>query len=136
VSVTFTYDIPKAELLAEAWRHTGVPVMLGGPAYNTPGGDFTPGLYLKKGYVITSRGCPNNCWFCSVPVREGGLRELPIVDGNNILDDNLLACSEDHIRAVFTMLERQKERPLLTGGLEARLIPPSRKSFPAVMSGS
>jgi len=122
VSVAFSYDKPKAEQLAEAWRHTSVPVRLGGPAYNIPGGDFTPGLYLKQGYVITSRGCNNHCWFCSVPKREGSLRELPIRDGYNILDDNLLACSERHIRAVFDMLKRQKERPLLTGGLEARLL--------------
>ena len=57
VSVVFTYDIPKAEQLAEAWQHVGVPVKMGGPAYSLPGEDFTPGLYLKRGYVITSRGC-------------------------------------------------------------------------------
>ena len=124
VSVAFTYDMAKAEQLAEAWRHTGVPVKLGGPAFNMPGGDFVPGLYLKQGYVITSRGCPNNCWFCSVPKREGGLRELPVTEGHNVLDDNLLACSENHIRDVFAMLKRQKERPLLTGGIEARLLRP------------
>ena len=122
VSVAFTYDLSRADLLAEAWRHVGVPVTLGGPAFNLPGGDFVPGMYLKKGYVITSRGCPNNCWFCSVPKREGGLRELPITEGYNLADDNILACSESHIRAVFAMLGRQKERPLLTGGLEARLL--------------
>lgn len=85
-----------------------------------PGGAFTPGMYLKSGYVITSRGCPNHCWFCSVPTREGNLRELPVTEGNNILDDNLLACSEQHIRTVFSMLKRQKiGRPEFTGGLEA-----------------
>ena len=121
VSVTFTYDLPKAEQLAEAWRHVGVPVRLGGPAFNEPGGDFVPGRYLRPGFVITSRGCPNRCSFCSVPIREGGkLRELPITSGFNIADDNLLACSEKHIRAVFDMLKRQPERPLFTGGLEAR----------------
>ena len=76
-----------------------------------------PGLYLKHGYTITSRGCHNNCWFCSVPKREGALRELPINDGWNILDDNLLACSENHIRAVFEMLKRQKHKPEFTGGI-------------------
>ena len=96
---------------------------MGGPAFNMPGGDFVPGMYLKKGYVITSRGCPNRCWFCSVPRREGGrLRELPITEGNIVLDDNLLACSRQHIEAVFEMLGRQKERPAFTGGLEARLL--------------
>jgi hypothetical protein len=84
------------------------------------GGDFVPGMYVKPGYVITSRGCPNHCWFCSVWRREGGIRELPITEGNNVLDDNLLACSEGHIRAVFAMLHHQKiGRPEFTGGLES-----------------
>ncbi len=122
ISVAFSYDIPKAEALAEAWAKTGLPVRMGGPAFNEPGGDFVPGRYLKKGYVITSRGCNNHCWFCSVPKREGGLRELPITEGWNVLDDNLLACSESHIRAVFAMLDRQPERPAFTGGLEAKLL--------------
>lgn len=123
VSVTFTYDMDKACLLAEQWMKVGVPVQMGGPAFQAPGGNFVPGFYLKKGYVITSRGCPNRCWFCSVPSREGGkLRELPIADGWNVLDDNLLVCSQGHIRAVFDMLMRQEERPVFTGGLEARLL--------------
>ncbi|MDR1021211.1 MAG: hypothetical protein LBL73_10670, partial [Synergistaceae bacterium] len=125
VSVAFTYDMPKAEKLAEAWARTGLPVKLGGPALNQPGGDFVPGLYLKQGYVITSRGCPRRCWFCSVPVREGGkLRELPITDGWNVLDDNILACSEQHIHGVFAMLKRQEKHPVFTGGLEAALLRP------------
>jgi len=124
VSVAFTWDIPVAERLAEAWRVVGVPVRMGGPALGKPGGKFEPGLYLKQGYTITSRGCPNHCWFCAVSKREGGLRELPIRDGYNVLDDNLLACSDAHVEAVFQMLRRQPERPLLTGGLEARLLKP------------
>lgn len=125
ISVAFTYDMEKAERLAEQWSSIGLPVRLGGPAFNTPGGEFVPGRYLKYGYVITSRGCPNRCWFCAVPQREGGvLRGLPITEGWNVLDDNLLACSERHIRAVFAMLARQSERPSFTGGLEARLLRP------------
>ena len=61
MSVAFTYDLPKAYTLAEKWMRLGVPVHMGGPAFNNPGGDFVPGMYLKKGYVITSRGCPNRC---------------------------------------------------------------------------
>lgn len=125
VSVAFTYDIPKAEQLAESWQKTGLPVKMGGPAYNEVGGDFVPGLYMKKGYVITSRGCPNRCWFCSVPAREGyALRELPVTEGFNICDDNLLACSESHIKEVFAMLKQQEEKPIFTGGLEAKLLKP------------
>ena len=124
ISVAFTYDMEKAERLAGDWAKTGLPVKMGGPAFNAPGADFVPGLYVRKGYVITSRGCPNACWFCAVQKREGGLRELPVADGYNILDDNLLACSDSHIREVFTMLKRQPEKPAFTGGLEARLLKP------------
>lgn len=120
VSCTFTYDLPRAEALARAWSRVA-PVELGGPATGAPGGDFQPGLYLKKGYVITSRGCPNRCWFCTVWRREGlEIRELPITEGHNVLDDNLLACSRSHIEAVFAMLKRQKEKAQFTGGLEAK----------------
>lgn len=120
VSVAFTWCKGRAEELAEAWRVVA-PVTVGGPAYNQPGADFVPGMYLKTGYVITSRGCPNRCWFCSVPHREPGLRELPITDGYIVQDDNLLACSERHIRSVFDMLDRQRRRAELRG-LEARLL--------------
>lgn len=125
VSVTFTWDLPLVEKLAKAWEPVA-PVTIGGPATGEAGGDFTPGLYVKKGYVLTSRGCPNNCWFCSVPKREGPLRELPITEGWNVLDDNLLACSDDHVRRVFEMLYGQKKngRIQFTGGLEAARLKP------------
>jgi len=118
ISVTFSWDVLRAERLAEIWRERG-NVSMGGPAMGTQGGDFEPGKYLKRGYVITSRGCPNKCWFCQVWRRDGDIRELPITEGWNVLDDNLLACSEGHIRAVFEMLERQPRRAEFTGGLEA-----------------
>ena len=121
ISVTFTYDIEKAEKLAQAWERVA-PVKIGGPAYNDFGNEFIPGKYVKQGYVITSRGCPNNCWFCSVHKREGGIRELPIVEGWNLLDSNLLACSKSHIERVFEMLGMQKERAQFTGGLEAKIL--------------
>lgn len=123
VSVAFTYDIPQAEFLAAQWSAIA-PVKIGGPAYGKPSGDFVAGQYLKKGYTITSRGCPNKCWFCAVHKREGGgMKELPIVEGNIVHDDNVLACSEGHIRSVFSMLRNQKERPQFRG-LEAKLLKP------------
>lgn len=119
VSVTFTWDIPKAIELAELWKSVG-RVEMAGPALGTRGEKFVPGVYLKHGYVITSRGCPNKCWFCSVWKREGEtVRELPIVDGWNVLDDNLLACSQKHVCNVIEMLKSQKTRAQFTGGLEA-----------------
>jgi hypothetical protein len=130
VSVAFTADIPEAERLARAWARIA-PVSIGGPALGTRGEEFVPGRYIAGGYVITSRGCPNRCWFCSVPKREGQVvRELPITEGWNVLDDNLLACSEAHVRAVFAMLGRQrksngrKRLAEFTGGLEAARLQP------------
>jgi hypothetical protein len=121
VSVTFSWDIPRAKYLAYQWGEIG-KVSIGGPALNTVGGEFTQGRYLKNGYIITSRGCPNKCWFCNVWKREGGIKELEIKNGWNVLDDNLLACSPLHIQNVFAMLGEQKERPTFTGGLEAKLL--------------
>lgn len=122
VSVTFTWDLPEAERLVRAWSRVA-PTKIGGPATGQRGEGFTPGMYLKPGYVMTSRGCNNNCWFCLVPKREGKLRELPIAEGHILQDDNILGCSESHIRAVFDMLSRQKEVQL-TGGIEAKLLKP------------
>jgi hypothetical protein len=120
ISVTFSWDLSEGERIYKDWSRIA-PVEMGGPALGQRGEKFVSGLYLKKGYVITSRGCPNRCWFCSVWRREGDtLRELPITDGYIIQDDNLLSCSENHIREVFTMLARQKEQPIFSGGLEAK----------------
>jgi hypothetical protein len=123
ISVSFSFDLGEAERLCEAWAKVA-PVKIGGPATGMRGEEFVPGKYIREGYVITSRGCDGrkNCWFCAIPKREGPVRELPVREGRNILDDNLLACSESHIREVFKMLEEQKalhRRTFFTGGLEA-----------------
>lgn len=118
VSVTFTYDKAIAERLAEQWRFVA-PTKIGGVAYGDAGEEFVPGRYIKPGYVFTSRGCPRRCWFCSVWKRDPIPRLLPIIDGWNILDDNLLACPRPHVEAVFSMLRRQRRRIEFTGGLEA-----------------
>jgi hypothetical protein len=122
--VLFKHDVSLGHKLAELWERVA-PVRLGGVAFDERGGDFIPGMYVKKGAVITSRGCNNRCWFCSVWRRDGEIRELTITEGWNVLDDNLLACSESHIRKVFEMLHCQKllrNRILFTGGLDTRLL--------------
>lgn len=123
ISVAFDWDKPKAEQLALEWAVVA-PVELGGPAYGDPGNTFTPGVYLKHGYVITSRGCHNRCPKCKVPTREGNLRTLPICDGWDVLDNNILACPRDHIESVFQMLAKQTTPAKFTGGLEAALLKP------------
>lgn len=128
ISVTLTWHLMEAERLLRAWSRHYPRVKIGGPAFGGFGymqqrpGPFTPGMYLKEGYVITSRGCPNRCAFCLVPQREGSVRELPITEGWNILDNNLLACSRRHILEVFDMLRRQRHPAEFTGGFEARRV--------------
>jgi len=117
ISVCFTWDLWKVRELKRDWSCMADDVKVGGPAYDDPGLEFT-GLYTKPGVTITSRGCPNNCSFCFVPKREGKLRELPIVPGNIIQDNNLLACSKGHIDKVFSMLKTQRKIDF-TGGFEA-----------------
>lgn len=119
ISVAFSWDLPKARAMERAWKKVAGTVLMGGPALGTRGGTFYPGVYLREGYTITSRGCPNRCWFCDVWKRDGGIRELPIRDGWNILDDNILATSRGHFQAVCNMLKRQTRRAEFTGGLEA-----------------
>lgn len=118
VSVTFTQDKAKGLSLFRAWRKRIKDTLLGGPAYNHPGDEFVPGRFLKKGIIITSRGCPKKCEWCYASEREGPIRELPIRDGWMIQDNNLLACSNEHIVKVFEMLSRQPIPASFPGGLD------------------
>ena len=121
ISTVFTWDKERALYLQKQWQMvTDKPVLAGGPAFDDPGGEFIPGMYVKPGVTITSRGCPNKCSFCFVPQRNGGVRELRIKPGNIIQDDNLLACSFNHLMAVFQMLTKQRNIKLL--GLDVRYL--------------
>lgn len=122
VSISFSWDIEKGLRIADAWNKI-VKTEIGGPAVDKgPSYTFEPGMYLKQGYVITSRGCRNRCWFCHVWQREGDVHEIEIKEGHNILDDNILATSYIHFTKVIEMLNRQKEPIEFTGGLEAALL--------------
>ncbi|KKK55381.1 hypothetical protein LCGC14_3075130, partial [marine sediment metagenome] len=48
VSVTFTWDMKRAEYLAKAWKHIA-PVKIGGPATGTRGEDF---ILVHNGDII------------------------------------------------------------------------------------
>lgn len=122
ISCLFTWDKHLCESLAEMWEEQKYNVTIGGPAYDDHGGEFIPGRFLKIGYTITSRGCNNRCWFCSVWKREGKIREIEIKDGWRILDSNLLQCSKSHIRKVFKMLQKQRMPVSFLGGLEAKIL--------------
>ena len=122
ISCTFTWDIDKSRRLADAWKNKGL-VKLGGCAIPTNNDNiltdnFVCGKYIRKGITITTRGCPNNCSFCFVPKREGKMRELPIVEGNILQDNNILASSKRHWRSVLEMLKSQRQIEF-KGGLES-----------------
>lgn len=121
ISVAFTWDIAKAERLAMAWGQYYPIVKVGGPALASPNDDFQAGIYVKSGVTFTSRGCNHRCPWCLVPHTEGGLRELPIIPGHIIQDNNLLMCSREHINKVFDMLQGQWGIAF-SGGLDSRLV--------------
>ena len=122
ISVTFTWDIEEGKRLLRAWRPFYKDILLGGPAFGDPCDYFLPGLYLKEGVTITSRGCPWKCPWCFVPEREGEIRELQIKEGWIIQDNNLLACSKKHQEAVFEMLSKQKHPIEFSGGLDGHFL--------------
>lgn len=108
VSVTFTWDIRRGRSLSRSWAHRSNDVRIGGPAFDDPGAEFVAGRFIKSGVTITSRGCPKRCKWCLVAKREGRLRELPIVPGHIVNDNNIMACSRSHFEAVCEMLKGQK----------------------------
>jgi len=122
VSVTFTWDKPHGERLAETWAQYYPNIQLGGPAYNSPALDFVLGRYVKTGVVFTSRGCEHHCPWCLVPLREGPLHLLPIQPGWVIQDNSFLQTPHEHQKNVFDMLRSQKKAVEFPGGLETRLI--------------
>ena len=124
VVVTFTWDLEWGNYLKECWENaTDKPVKIGGAAFDDPClGDFIPGLYLKQGITITSRGCVNACPFCLVPKREGRLREIEnFAIGNIVQDNNFLACSKQHRAKVYEMLKGQRAIKF-SGGLESEYL--------------
>jgi hypothetical protein len=124
VSVTFTWDIQEGERLFRAWSVFYPDVDLGGPAFGDPGGEFVPGRFVRPGVVVTSRGCVKDCRWCLVPGREGWIKELPIADGWDVIDNNLLACSRGHIESVFNMLRGQPRPIKFSGGLDIDMLQP------------
>jgi hypothetical protein len=124
ISVAFSWDIQEGLRLKESWKRFYLLCLIGGPAFNDPGYEFHPGDFIKKGVTITSRGCPWKCPWCFVPKREGFIWELKIKEGWIVEDNNLLACSQNHIEAVFEMLSKQKSPVEFAGGLDGHFLLP------------
>ena len=122
ISCIFTWDRPYCRELQFQWQGiTDKPVLLGGPAFDSPVEGFQQGMYIKSNVIFTSRGCNNHCGFCGVPKLEGPIQELPICTGNIIQDNNFLQCSREHKNKVFEMLKTQKGI-CFKGGLQTSLI--------------
>uniref|UniRef100_A0A6H1Z8B6 Radical SAM superfamily protein n=1 Tax=viral metagenome TaxID=1070528 RepID=A0A6H1Z8B6_9ZZZZ len=122
ISVVFTWDRIEGERLLRAWSQYYSDVLLGGPAFDSLALEFEPGQFIKQGVTITSRGCIRRCPWCFVPQREGQIREIKIKDGWIVQDNNLLACSMEHLEKVFEMLPEQKRGITFSGGLDSRLL--------------
>ncbi len=121
ISVAFTWDRKEAKRLALAWGQYYSEVYIGGPAFYDKCNGFMPGEYIKQGVTFTSRGCNNQCPWCLVPKREGRLKEIDVVPGNIIQDNNFLQCSTRHIGRVMEMLKHQRQIQF-TGGLDSALL--------------
>ena len=122
VSCIFTWDKNDCEELAFQWEgQTNKPVKLGGLAFGSTAESFLQGMYTKPNIIFTTRGCNNNCSFCMVPKLEGKLRELPVLQGNIIQDNNFLQSGRAHKEKGFAMLRTQRGI-CFKGGLQANMI--------------
>jgi hypothetical protein len=81
LSIAFTWKLREARDRARSYRALGYQVIVGGPALFLPSwreyikadvdciGEVYPEVATKHHPMATiaSRGCPVNCWFCTVP---------------------------------------------------------------------
>ncbi|MBV6343577.1 hypothetical protein [Candidatus Magnetobacterium casense] len=135
VSVPFTWYLPMARRLCEVSIEAGRCVHAGGPAVDLMpeylagvaeyiGGSLWPSPISRHNpdATFTTRGCPNRCKFCAVPVIEGDLRELSDwIPAPIICDNNLLAASAQHFDLVIDRLKPFKGVDF-NQGLDARLL--------------
>lgn len=128
MSVPFTWMLPKAKAMADAWDG---PVIAGGPAVKLLGAPWATRTedecpwdvlaFHNPLATFTTRGCVRSCPFCAVPKIDGEFRELkswkvaPV-----ICDNNFLAASNKHIiKAVDQLLGLDDVD--FNQGLDARL---------------
>lgn len=89
-----------------------------------------PNIDSKTAYGFLTRGCPNKCPWCCVPVKEGNIRpymdvEEIAIDGRNkliLMDNNLLAC--DYGLQQLEKIIRLGYRIDLNQASDARLVTP------------
>jgi len=120
ISVLFTWQMERAEKLKTEYRMYYKNVRIGGVPYGSPCDRFKNGMYLRKGIIITTRGCDFKCPWCNVPKNEGRFREINIEEGNIIQDNNILLSSRKHLNKVREMLSRQSG--IILKGIDCRLL--------------
>lgn len=119
ISVAFSWDRAEGMRLRDAWGQHYKNVLLSGPAIDGEGGEFEPGLYLREGVTITSRGCIRRCPWCIV---SDPIRLLEIKPGYIVQDNNILATGRRHLGKVLQMLRQQPQPAVFAGGLDATLL--------------
>jgi hypothetical protein len=131
ISVVFTWNLPLVRKVACEYPD----IVVGGPAVESMPNYFSELTNVRIGEPIpgilqrhradatrTSTGCIRRCLFCSVHRREGDLRELTDwPDGSVLVDNNLLACSQEHFDKVIDRL-KGKTGVDFNQGLDARLL--------------
>jgi len=131
VSVVFTWNLPLVRKMAQGYPD----VIVGGPAVESVPDYFSDLTNVRTGApregvlqryrpeaTRTSTGCIRRCPFCSVHLREGGLRELADwPEGTVLVDNNLLACSRAHFDKVIDRL-KGKGGVDFNQGLDVRLL--------------
>ena len=108
ISVPFTWLVEEAQVIARKWKGK---VKIGGPGLMEPSHceGFEPILFHNPCATFTTRGCPNACPFCAVPVLEpefveiNNFRPAPV-----ICDNNLLAASFKHIERVVDCIKQYR----------------------------
>jgi len=106
ISVAFTWQLEEAARLEAEW--TKGSVLIGGPAVGVPTEceGFEPVVFHNPAATFTTRGCPNQCRFCNVPILEPEFREITdFRPGPMVCDNNLLAATTRHIKRVVDKLK-------------------------------
>lgn len=131
VSVPFTWLLPVAYQRCVWLTSEGFSVRAGGPAVRlrpeqvgpfADMGDVDALWHHNPNATVTSRGCPNQCPFCAVPMTEGSFVELLRWEAKPVVcDNNLLACSRRHFDRVIDSLKAVPGVDF-NQGLDARLL--------------
>ncbi len=97
------------------------------PDYNIAGLDYS--------YGFTSRGCPNGCAWCVVPKVEG--KQYVVEEWKSAInlehkifrgmDNNILACSPDHVQEVFKYMSDNEIRVDFNQAMDCQLLMRSKE---------